>query len=438
MKTITKVACLLIAAGSSLVWGADQRETATRGNYDYELWNQDQCGTATWTIPSSIGSNGGTFTANWNGTKNILFRSGKKWGSNSTQNHTQIGNITINYAATWSTSDNVRYLGVYGWAYYTQSNVPTKRENGSNATFSNQIEYYIIQDYGWNPSSNTDLCGTNSKGSSTIDGTIYDFWVCDRIGQPMLTGSGNFKQFFSIPRTKKTSGTISVTAHFNAWHAVGMYMDGNLYEVAMKIESYTGNCGSGSSGNASVTTNILTIGGSLPSSSSNPSSSSAVPSSSSNPSSSSVASSSSQAKTQATTCKTPLITYPTNTVPSDPYTACFKHTNNKCYVCKIENEGNGNTCASAWVWNGSQIESNLTSGYWYQEVTCPTSSSSSAITVSSSSGGSTPIKSYSPLVANKTFHYYSLKGIPLGATKPTKSGVYIEKHGSVVQKIVVR
>jgi hypothetical protein len=34
--------------------------------------------------------------------------------------------------------------------------------------------------------------------------------------------------------------------------------------------------------------------------------------------------------------------------------------------------------------------------------------------------------------------YYDLKGTPLGTTKPTAPGVYIEKHGKHVRKIAVR
>jgi uncharacterized repeat protein (TIGR02543 family) len=84
----------------------------------------------------------------------------------------------------------------------------------------------------------------------------------------MLTGNGNFKQFFSIPKntsSHRQSGVVDVSAHFNAWHNAGMYMDGPLYEVAMKIESYkcNGNQAQGS-GSGSVTKNILTIGGTSP------------------------------------------------------------------------------------------------------------------------------------------------------------------------------
>lgn len=243
--------------------------------YDYELWNQYRAGTATMTLTgdNGIGANarGGTFTASWTNTCNVLFRSGRKW-SPSTQNHTQIGNMTVDYAATWSSNDGARMLGIYGWAYFTSNRVPTTRENGQSTSFSNQIEYYILQDRGgYNPATNTSLCRSTPYGEATIDGLVYEFRVCDRIGQPALTGNNvNFKQFFSIPKSTsdhRTSGTIDVTAHFNAWHAAGMYMDGPLYEVAMKLESY--NCGNGQNqqsnfqgnGTGSVTRNILTIGG---------------------------------------------------------------------------------------------------------------------------------------------------------------------------------
>ncbi|MDR2580253.1 MAG: hypothetical protein LBC85_04585, partial [Fibromonadaceae bacterium] len=34
--------------------------------------------------------------------------------------------------------------------------------------------------------------------------------------------------------------------------------------------------------------------------------------------------------------------------------------------------------------------------------------------------------------------YYTLKGTPLGTTKPTAPGVYLEKHGKYTRKIAVR
>jgi len=238
--------------------------------YDYELWMQNDKGNVTMKLTGDDGTSanavGGTFEAQWSNTINVLFRSGRKFTNGNTsgtsgQNHKQIGNMSINFAATWSSTDNVKMLGVYGWAFFTSASIPTKQENGTSSTFSNQIEYYIIQDRGsWNPATG----GTNSKkyGEGTIDGIVYEYYVCDRLNQPMLTGNGNFKQYFSVPKSTSShrqSGTISVSKHFEEWERVGMKMDGPLYEVAMKVESYTGE-GGNANGSAKVTKNILTIG----------------------------------------------------------------------------------------------------------------------------------------------------------------------------------
>jgi hypothetical protein len=410
MKAITKALCIA-AVGCSLVWGQGPTWTTTNmdsyNGYDYELWSENNTGTVSMKLTGDNGTvanaKGGTFECTWNNTLNILFRSGKKWGMSSSTTPRSAGNISIDFAATWSSSDGARMLGVYGWAFYPPADKPTKDESGVTRTYSDQIEYYIIQDLGgYNPATGGDAPGGGKKyGEATIDGIVYEFYVADRINRWALTGNGDvtFKQYFSVPKTssgRRTTGIISVSKHFEEWHKIGMkMMDCRLYEVAMKVESYTG--GSNGNGSATVTKNILTIGGSVPS-----------------------------APVQATTCKTPLVTYPTNTAPVDPYTACFKYTNDKCYVCKIDNESpeNGYYCSSGWVWDGTQIDDNLEKGYWYKEVECP---------------GTTPILSSNglPLTAGSPL-YYSLKGEPLGNIKPQKSGVYIIKEGYSVKKIVVK
>lgn len=254
------LACLAI--GTSLTWAQGTCGTWTTSKiqncdgYDYELWNQNNKGTVSQKITGGKSNPlGGTFEATWSGTENILTRAGKKWGSSSTTTPKTAGNITIDFEATWSSGDNVKMMGVYGWAYYPQANIPSG--------FSNQIEYYIIQDRGsYNPATSS----TNSKkfGSGTIDGILYDFWTADRINQPDLSGgNGTFKQYFSVPQSTSShrqKGMISVSKHFEAWEAAGMkFMDCRLYEVAMKIESYTGPS-AGGNGSAKVSKNILTIG----------------------------------------------------------------------------------------------------------------------------------------------------------------------------------
>jgi len=267
IKKVFAAALACMAVGSSVAWGQCATWTTSTirncNGLDYELWNQNDKGTVSMKITGgSTNPNGGTFEATWNGTENILTRCGKKWGASSTTTAKSVGNISLQFAATWSSSDNVKMLGIYGWAYYPSGSVPTKTENGQSSSFSNQIEYYIIQDRGsYNPASG----GTNAKkyGEGTIDGIVYEFWIADRINQPMLTGNGNFKQYFSVPKntsSHRQSGTVTISKHFEGWDKAGMkMMDCALYEVAMKVESYTGSATG--KGSANVTKNILTLGG---------------------------------------------------------------------------------------------------------------------------------------------------------------------------------
>lgn len=256
---ITKMGIAIAAISSSVSWGqttlncsnGTSQKFGSGSGYDYELWSQNGAGNATMTLHPST-ENGGAFEVEWSGTINMLARSGKRWGSNSNVTVQNVGNITAEFDVEWSSSDNVKYVSVYGWGYYDQQDIPSG--------FSNEIEYYIVQDRGsYNPTQ-----GGKKFGSATIDGISYDFYTTDRIQQPSLSGTSTFKQYWSIPSNTsqhRTKGTISISKHFSEWAKAGMKM-GRLYEVAsMKIESYTGNTGS-ARGYAKVKKNLLKIGGS--------------------------------------------------------------------------------------------------------------------------------------------------------------------------------
>ena len=258
IKKVLTTAFAMAAISSSISWGqtvtcsnGTSQKMGSAGGYDYELWSQNGAGSATMKLNVSD-ENGGAFEVEWSGTVNMLARTGKRWGSNSTVTVQNVGNITSEFDVEWSSSDNVKYVSVYGWGYYDQQDIPSG--------FSNEIEYYIVQDRGsYNPTS-----GGKKWGSAVIDGISYDFYTTDRIQQPSLSGTSTFKQYWSIPSNTsqhRTKGTISISKHFSEWAKVGMKM-GKLYEVAsMKIESYTGNTGT-ANGYAKVKKNLLKIGGS--------------------------------------------------------------------------------------------------------------------------------------------------------------------------------
>ena len=257
-NSIIKMGIAIAAISTSISWGqtvtcsnGTSQKMGSTGGYDYELWSQDGAGSATMKLNVSE-ENGGAFEVEWQGTINMLARTGKRWGSNSSVTVQNVGNITSEFEVEWSSSDNVKYVSVYGWGYFDQQDIPSG--------FSNEIEYYIVQDRGsYNPTQ-----GGVKHGSATIDGIDYDFYTTDRRNQPSLSGTSTFKQFWSIPKNTsqhRTKGTISISKHFKAWADAGMKM-GKLYEVAsMKIESYTGNTGS-ARGYAKVKKNLLKIGGS--------------------------------------------------------------------------------------------------------------------------------------------------------------------------------
>jgi endo-1,4-beta-xylanase len=222
-----------------------EQVTRKENGYDYELWNQDRSGTATMTLGNG---GGGTFKCEWNNIKNVLFRAGRKF--NETQTHSQIGSISIEYTANKFniTKGNNAYLSVYGWI---------TGGTGSATTKDNLVEYYIVENYGdYNPGT-----GGTEKGTVTIDGAQYKLYVKTINGPSIKNGINTFTQYLSVRQTKRLSGTIDVTAHFNAWNTANMTLvNGKMYEVAFKVESY-GGTSFNAGGNAEITKNILRING---------------------------------------------------------------------------------------------------------------------------------------------------------------------------------
>jgi endo-1,4-beta-xylanase len=205
-----------------------EQVTGKSDGYDWEFWNQNKQGNASMTLGKG---GGGTFKCSWSGILNVLFRSGRKFGS--TQTHQQIGDISIKYNAPVYkiTSGDVSYLSVYGW------------------TKSPLVEFYIVESHG-----NYKPPGTPKKGEFTVDGSVYEIYQDTRTNQPSIEGTKTFEQYFSIRKDMRKSGTISVSKHFEKWEELGMTM-GKMYEVALKVEGFQ------SAGNAEITENILSING---------------------------------------------------------------------------------------------------------------------------------------------------------------------------------
>jgi len=347
-----------------------KREKLPNSPYTYEIWTEAGGGnTVTWYGPNAGG--GAAFRATWNGAStDFLGRIGFHYGNGGTFSSYNYVYADYNYTRSGNnTGGSYSYIGLYGW------------------TANSVVEWYIVEDwYGNGILNSTGILGTEKGSFTASTGATYKIYKNTRPAGSGCVGCNGqaFPQYFSVRQransdpSKPMCGTVYVQEHFEAFEKYNdMKMGTSMYEISWLNESAARN----SQGWYELTYLSLTKENQKRGTSTPSSGSTGGTSSNSN------ASSSSAEKVQATTCKTPLITYPTTTVPADPYTACFKYTNDKCYVCKIENEGefegNMNTCASGWVWDGTQIASNLADGYWYQEVPCP---------------GSTPIlQNHSPI-----------------------------------------
>lgn len=188
------------------------RIAGEQDGYRYELWNQNEQGTACMTLGS-----GALFSGEWEGIQNYLARRGL--GYDQTQEHQEIGKFYATYNCNYnpSAASGNSYLSVYGW------------------TVNPLKEYYIVEDWrNWIPSMDA---GATLKGTINVNGSIYDIYENTRVNQPSIIGTATFQQYFSIRRDVRNSGTINISEHFDTWESIGMDL-GKMYEVSFVVEGY--------------------------------------------------------------------------------------------------------------------------------------------------------------------------------------------------------
>ena len=211
--------------------GAGQHKGTGPDGYSYEIWAADT------NQPSSmtLGDNG-TFSTTWNcagPSGNFLARRGIDMGS--TKKFQEYGGITCDFDVSWSSSSsgNSR-LCIYGW------------------TRSPLVEYYIVEDWAnWCPPNGQPGQG-NVINQFNLDGSTYYIYKENR-NSYTIDGNQPFVQYYSVRQTRRQSGTISVSKHFEQWENAGLQM-GVMYEVAFNVEGWE------SSGQADVKKNTITLG----------------------------------------------------------------------------------------------------------------------------------------------------------------------------------
>ena len=188
--------------------------TGGQGNLAWEIWsNTGQGQLTTFDVPA--------FIAAWNESGGYLGRLGYEWGGfqGNPVPHAQRGEITAQFVSRKTGSaGGYSYIGMYGW------------------TTNPCVEWYVVDDsYNMMPI-NPGM--TTNKGDIQVDGGTYVVYSRPTTGSggTRCSGATNWIQYYSVRRSARACGVISLSEHFRKWQELGLDMGGELLEAKILVE----------------------------------------------------------------------------------------------------------------------------------------------------------------------------------------------------------
>ncbi len=183
------------------------------GNLAWEIWsNTGEGELTTYSVPA--------FSGSWNEAGGYLGRLGYEWGGFGSDPgpYETHGTITAQFVSNKTgTAGQYSYVGMYGWSV------------------DPCVEWYVVDDSFNNMPINPG--GTTNEGEVDIDGGTYIMYTRPTTGSggTRCDGVTNWIQYYSVRKTARSCGQISLTAHFDAWKGLGMEL-GNLLEAKIIVE----------------------------------------------------------------------------------------------------------------------------------------------------------------------------------------------------------
>lgn len=68
-------------------------------------------------------------------------------------------------------------------------------------------------------------------GTVESDGGSYDIYKTMRTDEPSIIGDATFPQFWSVRSEHRSSGSVTVGNHFDAWAEAGLELGSHDYQI---------------------------------------------------------------------------------------------------------------------------------------------------------------------------------------------------------------